>query len=293
MKKYTLMGFGLLAFLPIFAFASFDQNLKYGSKGVVVSELQDFLITQSCLTVNTTGNFFSLTLQAVKCFQGKNNLPVTGYFGPMTRTVANSLLTQEIAPANTQEVTETGTTTTPLNTKNDIVTALQNQINALLAQLQELNAKVQTQTTVQQQTQTTLEQTQTTLQQTQQSVQQIQQNTTPVVVPPPVPQPVVIPVDKSDILVETRPYPNRAYVFVVSVLDKTGNYLKEFLVKMEAPDDLNSSRPNYKELTEKGVTSIADGKYYTGFGYHASTTGEKIIKFTAGDLTESILVDVQ
>ena len=89
MKKILLVVF--LLFAPSFAFASFDQNLQYGSHGLAVRDLQIFLASQGCLTMHPTGNFFGVTRQSVKCFQGQHNLPTTGYFGPMTRALANSL----------------------------------------------------------------------------------------------------------------------------------------------------------------------------------------------------------
>ncbi len=114
MKKLFIVAAILLS--PTFAFASFDQNLKYGSHGTAVSELQDFLVTQGCLTITPSGNFFSMTLRAVKCFQGKNNLPTSGYFGPMSRAVASTLLAQDLASSSAQEIVETGATTLPVGT---------------------------------------------------------------------------------------------------------------------------------------------------------------------------------
>ena len=93
-KKHTQMvGLSLILVLviPAISFAAFNQDLKYGSRSSSVKELQNFLIEQGCLSTSSTGGFFGVTLQAVKCFQKKNNLPVTGYFGSMTRKVANSL----------------------------------------------------------------------------------------------------------------------------------------------------------------------------------------------------------
>ena len=84
-----------LALLPSIAFASFDVSLKYGSRGEAVAELQELLISEGFMTGSATGNFYSLTLKAVKAFQLAHNLPSTGFFGIMSGTVANSLITQD------------------------------------------------------------------------------------------------------------------------------------------------------------------------------------------------------
>lgn len=93
---------------PISAYASFDVSLKYGMSGSAVLELQDLLVSEKCLTVNPTGYFGMLTLNAVKCFQTKYSLPSTGYFGVMSRTVANSLSVASIEESNSAELQETG-----------------------------------------------------------------------------------------------------------------------------------------------------------------------------------------
>ena len=62
MKKVILISF---LFVPIFASASIDINLKYGATGPEVVELQEFLIDKGFLVYNATGNFFSLTNSAV------------------------------------------------------------------------------------------------------------------------------------------------------------------------------------------------------------------------------------
>src|SRR3990167_6075773 len=190
MKKLSILLLVGIFIIPTVSFASIDTNLKYGSRGTEVTELQEFLIDKGFLTGQTTGNFFTLTRKAVISYQTSVGLPSTGFVGPLTRTKINDGLSVDDTSSNTAEVAETGTTVPP--TKNDAVTAMQKQIDTLLAQLQQLNSQVQTQTTVQQQTQTTL-------QQTQQSVQQIQQNTTPEPIPQPTPTPELI--DKSELRV--------------------------------------------------------------------------------------------
>lgn len=68
----------------------FTKNLRYGlhDKGtdVAVSQLQTFLRTNNLLQKIPTGFFGASTVQAVKKFQNKNGLLVTGIMGPITRT---------------------------------------------------------------------------------------------------------------------------------------------------------------------------------------------------------------
>lgn len=104
---------------PFSASASFDVNLKYGSRGDGVVELQEFLADQGVYSGPITGNFFSLTLRAVKNFQIKNNIvPTSGYFGPLTRAVANTLLDEDLAVSNTENVLDATPTPTPVATPN-------------------------------------------------------------------------------------------------------------------------------------------------------------------------------
>ena len=96
--KFTkiLVSFALIFIIsPTFASAFFEKNLKYGDRGEQISELQELLISEGFMTHSATGNFYSLTLKAVKAFQTAHNLPSTGFFGIMSRAVANSLITQD------------------------------------------------------------------------------------------------------------------------------------------------------------------------------------------------------
>lgn len=90
----AIVGFAL----PALAFASFDRNLTYGSKGEDVIELQEFFTDQGLYSGPITGNLYSLTVAAVKKFQKRENIaPISGYFGPKTRTRANSILLSELS----------------------------------------------------------------------------------------------------------------------------------------------------------------------------------------------------
>ena len=108
MKTTTFLAIGFLAFPAFASAATFNTSLYYGiqDKPDVIA-LQEFLTTQGDFTGQATGNFYSLTLAAVKAFQVQNGIqPVSGYFGVLSRGVANTLLAP-VAP-----IEETGTTTT-------------------------------------------------------------------------------------------------------------------------------------------------------------------------------------
>lgn len=88
MKKLILFFLLSLLFIPLVAEASFDINLYYGLlNNDKVKELQEFLIDKKFLTgVSATGNFLSLTLNAVKSYQTSMGISQTGYVGILTRT---------------------------------------------------------------------------------------------------------------------------------------------------------------------------------------------------------------
>jgi len=88
MKKLILFFLlSSLLFIPLAAEASFDINLYYGLRNNNdVKELQEFLIDKGFLTgVSATGNFLSLTLNAVKSYQTSAGISQTGYVGVLTR----------------------------------------------------------------------------------------------------------------------------------------------------------------------------------------------------------------
>lgn len=111
--------FAALLLPSVSSAAVFDKNLYYGiQKSADVSALQEFLTENGNYSGPITGNFFSLTLAAVKRFQTANNIkPVSGYFGILSRGVANSLLDLQ-AP-----IEETGTTTASIAPVLDPVVA--------------------------------------------------------------------------------------------------------------------------------------------------------------------------
>ncbi len=117
--------------VPVHTFASFDQNLKYGSSGTVVKELQDFLFEEGCLTVTPTGRYLTKTYFAVKCFQTKYGIPSTGYFGPLTRMKVTTMKSQIVNVSTSTPVltpTPSPTDTSPTQgakpTQGDVVSGV-------------------------------------------------------------------------------------------------------------------------------------------------------------------------
>lgn len=108
MKKALILA--VLA-LPFLASASIDQNLSYGMSGNSVSELQDLLSSEGCLSVPSTGFFGLLTLKGVECFQSKYNIESTGYFGALSRAQANKIISDATAGSDQAQVAEEGTST--------------------------------------------------------------------------------------------------------------------------------------------------------------------------------------
>jgi len=169
MKKLILVSLSLL-FIPLMVGASIDTNLYYGlQNNSDVRELQELLIDKGFLTGTATGNFYSLTLKAVKAYQASEGIIQTGYVGTLTRTVINNDLSAQTSGSNELAVAETGATPpapTQQATTNDVIATLQAQIALLLQQVQAMQVQ------------------QTATQQIVQNTQQIVQNTTPIVCTP-------------------------------------------------------------------------------------------------------------
>ncbi len=72
----------------------FERNLYFGMKGDSdVRRLQNYLISKRILAESAnTGNFFTLTREAVKRYQASVGVSATGYFGPLTRAKVNAEL---------------------------------------------------------------------------------------------------------------------------------------------------------------------------------------------------------
>jgi len=94
--RYAVFLFFLLLF-PGGAFAEqqFTRDLYFGLRNdPEVARLQEFLRGRGHFTYpQSTGNFFSVTLRAVRNFQQDQGIsPAAGYFGPRSRAAANQLL---------------------------------------------------------------------------------------------------------------------------------------------------------------------------------------------------------
>lgn len=76
--------------------APFTRDLYRGLRNDKdVRALQEFLGEKGFFKEEITGNFFSITTEAVHAFQRAHGLPSTGYFGPMTRAVIARLQSDE------------------------------------------------------------------------------------------------------------------------------------------------------------------------------------------------------
>jgi LAS superfamily LD-carboxypeptidase LdcB len=81
-----------------------QKTLAYGSQNQEVKLLQYILKTDESLPrVETTGYYGSMTKEAVKKFQEKNGLEVTGTVGPKTQEKINELYFNELCPSQTEE----------------------------------------------------------------------------------------------------------------------------------------------------------------------------------------------
>jgi len=84
MTKYIILSL----LFPLIASASFDRDLFYGLRqDPQVTELQEFLTTQGVYSGPVTGNFFSLTLKAVKDFQTANLPDISGLWPALRPTL--------------------------------------------------------------------------------------------------------------------------------------------------------------------------------------------------------------
>ena len=172
MKK--TIAFLVLLFLltPFVVGASFNKSLYYGlQKDAQVKELQEFLTDQGFYTGPITGNYFSLTLSAVKKFQSAHALSSSGYFGPLSRERANSILKDATTEASQEAIQGSNPASEKSSGNNDVILTLQAQIALLQKQLDALRTQNQA-------TQQSNQQLQQSIEQIQQNTQEIAQNTT-------------------------------------------------------------------------------------------------------------------
>lgn len=98
LSKFSLTILFSFAILCNVSFAKFDTDLKSGSKGTAVTELQEALIGVGFLKVSANGMYGPATTKAVKDFQKKYNITQTGTIGPKTRAKLKELYELNLAP---------------------------------------------------------------------------------------------------------------------------------------------------------------------------------------------------
>lgn len=103
---------------------AFNKNLYFGLKNDAdVSNLQEFLKSQEYYAGPISGNYFLLTMEAVKKFQKANNINSTGYFGLKTRTAANKILETIVSGSGYEEKSATETSAQSLPVSSTTTTA--------------------------------------------------------------------------------------------------------------------------------------------------------------------------
>lgn len=87
--------------------AQFEVPLGPGASNpkAEVTKLQQFLFQKGFLKVAPTGNYLSLTIQAVKDFQQSQNIETTGFFGPLSRAAANKVFAGAVVPSGISSFT--------------------------------------------------------------------------------------------------------------------------------------------------------------------------------------------
>jgi len=271
MKKRHFLVLGcVVALLPSLCFAAaFERNLYYGIQGDAdVEKLQEFLTDEALYSGPVTGNFFSLTLQAVKKYQAREGIsPAAGYFGPLTREKANAALATQIGASEEQAVLETGAPTVP------IVSPAQQQIDVLLQQIAILQAQLANQAQLQQ-----------TIQEQNQMLGQIQANTTPE------PQPSA-PDVKKELSVSVNgcnANQNGIYCAVQASYQEDGVEKPGILVTISSDDQgtFNSEgKANTNVQVTHWVNHIAGTRALAIFEYIPSATSSRMLTVTANGLT--------
>jgi hypothetical protein len=151
MKIKYLSALPIIAVLVISSFSMahaqpdvFTQNLYYGfQNNSQVSQLQEFLTSQGLYSGPITGNYYFLTLNAVKAFQSQQGItPAAGYFGPVTMAAANKMADTEVGVSNSQAISETGTSTPSVTPASSTA---QLQLQALLEEVVLLEQQLQSQ----------------------------------------------------------------------------------------------------------------------------------------------------
>jgi LAS superfamily LD-carboxypeptidase LdcB len=96
-RLMSLLGMELAAAREWQAANGLREDVAFGSTGEKVKMIQN------ALQVPVTGFFGPMTLEAVKNFQQENNLPVTGFVGSQTRSVLNNLYFRYLCPTSSAQ----------------------------------------------------------------------------------------------------------------------------------------------------------------------------------------------
>ena len=133
--------------MPLFASAqTFERDLEFGMQNDTdVTKLQEFLTDEGLYSGPITGNFFSLTLKAVKKFQTREGIaPAAGYFGPKTRAKVNTVFSASIKESNEQALAEgvVATTPTPVVSTQTTQKSQPNVMNSITEQIATLQRQL-------------------------------------------------------------------------------------------------------------------------------------------------------
>lgn len=278
MNKLLAIFVGVLALSPLTGLAYFDQNLYFGlQKNVGVTALQEFLTEQNLYTGPITGNFFSLTLKAVKAFQtSKGITPVSGYFGPLTREAANNVLaSQGVSQGVTDEagITINPPVTAP-KTNDDVVAKL----NETIEQLKKQVAEAEKTNTSLAEVQAKQAEQKAILESQQQKLGAIQTNTTPA----PTPSPVV-------------PVAKEVVKDLVVTADKTtvtnsGWDAVEFVAKYTED---GVSKPAIFQFIGPDKSHVQDSRdAITSFAYKPTSIGSQTVTVKANNFTRTVDIQV-
>ena len=270
--------------------AVFERDLSYGmQQDNDVVKLQEFLTTQGVYGGPITGNFYSLTLEAVKQFQGKEGIgPAAGYFGPLTRSKANEKLGTDIEASNAQATQEGGLITKVSSTTEIQLASLLQQIALLQQQVTAMNATKQSVDVLGQKVD---QQTQT--------LTQIQQNTVKLpYVAPPAPEP------KKELIlagvdVKSNPSVGRIaediFVFYLEDGVKKGGVTVVATSDEERGVWFSEGISRTSTITQfiKDKSGYRDGQPVAFFQYIPMATGTRVLTFTTNGVSVTTRVQGQ
>ena len=309
MKRKYLILFVLLIPITVSAL-SFNDDLYFGlQENKDVTRLQEFLTERGFYNGPITGNFISLTSTAAKKFQSSFSItPISGYFGPKSKVVANKLFAErDVLNISTTTNNEVAKFVNPQGDDGNLISLLTEQIRILQQQLE------------------TLRQQQIVLQQQSQTLQQIQQQTL-VQSPIPTTQPqismksltIISPMSNKGLGREYESYdwdtlhsvnipdserpagfvfPNeKNYIYIGAVVrDDGGNSVRDKVCQIFATDETQN-----KTINATGdVTKIthADGSRervsFYSFNYEFKTSGIHTIRFECDGMVQSVELNVE